>query len=306
MLDPKENIHDITDAIAWNRYFGWYYAEPKDMGKFLDETHKTYPEWCIGISEYGAGASIIQHSEKLKKPNPFGSPHPEEWQSYYHEEHLKIYNERPFIWGTFLWNMFDFGSQFRREGDHYGINDKGLVTFDRKTKKDAFYFFKANWSDEPVLYITSKRFIFRDNEKTSVKIYSNLPEVSLTVNGENMGSKSPENGIVSWENIALKKGNNGIVASGVSNGKTLSDNCVWVMEGFGTKDIAKIFDMMNYVPHILIVGLLLLLWFWFKIWRKKEDTPKWKRMIFKIFFFLIIFIEVLVIAMKILMNSVLG
>ncbi|MCB0851548.1 MAG: beta-galactosidase, partial [Bacteroidetes bacterium] len=133
MLNPDKDpeIHDITDLIAWNRYFGWYYGEPADMGSFLDEVHANHPEYKIGISEYGAGGSIYQHSDALQSPNPMGSPHPEEWQSYYHEENLKIFDERPYVWGTFLWNMFDFGSHFRREGDHYGINDKGMVTYDR-------------------------------------------------------------------------------------------------------------------------------------------------------------------------------
>ncbi len=306
MLDPKENIHDITDAIAWNRYFGWYYAEPKDMGDFLDEIHENNPTWCIGISEYGAGASIIQHSQKLKKPNPFGSPHPEQWQSFYAEEHLKIFIQRPFVWGTFYWNMFDFGSQFRREGDHYGINDKGLVTFDRKTKKDAFYFFKANWSEEPVLYITSRRHIFRDDEKTKVKVYSNLNDVTLSVNGANMGTKSPVDGIIVWEDINLEKGNNGIVVSAKSIGREFTDSCVWVIEGFGTKEVAKIYDLMNFIPHAIIIGLLLLTWLWFKGWRKKEQTAKWKRITARIFFFIVIAFEVLLIAFKILISSAMG
>ncbi len=223
MLKPEENIHDITDAIAWNRYFGWYYGKPAGIADFLDNIHTNHPDWCIGISEYGAGASIVQHSQKLKKPNPFGAPHPEEWQGHYVEEHLKIYNDRPFVWGTFLWNMFDFGSHFRREGDHFGINDKGLVTFDRKIKKDAFYFFKANWSEEPVLHITSKRHIFRDKKTTPIKVYSNLPLLKLFVNGKIIGEKSPVDGVAQWENITLQQGNNGIKVEATTNGKTLTD-----------------------------------------------------------------------------------
>jgi beta-galactosidase len=202
--------------------------------------------------------------------------------------------------------MFDFGSQFRREGDHYGINDKGLVTFDRKTKKDAFYFFKANWSEEPVLYITSRRHIFRDEKKTIVKVYSNLSSVTLTVNGVSFGPKSPEDGIVVWENINLEKGNNGIVVSAESNGKEFTDSCVWVIDGFGTKQVAQIFDLMNYIPHVIIIGLLLLIWLWFKGWRKKQQTARWKRILARTFFFVVIVVEVLVIALKILISSALG
>ena len=307
MLNPKENIHDITDAIAWNRYFGWYYGDPEGMGDFLDEIHKTQPGLCIGISEYGAGASIYQHSQKLEKPNPFGSPHPEEWQNYYHEQHLKIYNARQFVWGTFLWNMFDFGSQFRREGDHYGINDKGLVTFDRKIKKDAFYFFKANWSDEPVLYITSKRHIFRDDEKTNVKVYSNLPSVTLALNGETIGTQSPVDGMVVWENISLNKGNNGIKVTGEFKGKAMSDVCVWVLDtGFSTKQVARIYDLIQKITLVLVIVFLLIVWMWFLAWRNKEKRARWKRITAKVFFFLFIVIEVLLVVVKVLINSMLG
>lgn len=306
MLDPKEEIHDITDAIAWNRYFGWYYAQPKDMGDFLDETHKSWPGLCIGISEYGAGASIQQHSEDLKKPNPFGSPHPEEWQNYYHEQHLKIFNARKYVWGTFLWNMFDFGSYFRREGDHYGINDKGLVSFDRKVKKDAFYFFKANWSNEPVLYITSKKFIFREKDEIVVKVYSNLPTVNLTVNGKDMGQQTPVDGICEWKNVTLTKGNNSIGVTGELNGKTLTDHCVWVRDGFGTKQVAIIFDLLGYVPHFIIVALVLLVLLWLKGWRKKDQTARWKRISARVFFIFVAVILVLVLALKIAISAMMG
>ena len=307
MLDPKENIHDITDAIAWNRYFGWYYKQPEDMGIFLDETHEKYPELCIGISEYGAGGSIVQHQQKLERPNPFGSPHPEEWQSYYHEQNLKVFKERQFVWGTFLWNMFDFGSHFRREGDHYGINDKGLITFDRKVKKDAFYFYKANWSTEPVLHITSKRHLFRDQEKTNVKVYSNLPAVTLTFNGKEMGSKSPVDGIVIWENLLLTQGNNGVKVSGTFQGETLNDNCTWVLDNsFGTKQIAQIYDLFKTITPLLIVVFLFLLWLWYFAWRKKENKPKWKRILAKIFFFVFLLVEIVLFKAKILISTHLG
>ena len=230
MLKPQEHssIHEITDAIAWNRYYGWYYKQPKDMGVFLDQLHKDFPEYKVGISEYGAGGSIVQHTDELKPPNPMGSPHPEEWQSFYHEENLKIFDERPFVWGTYLWNMFDFGSHFRKEGDHYGINDKGMVTYDRKTKKDAFFFYKANWSDEPVLRITSSRYIFRKKVETQVKVYTNLTDVTLTLNGEEFESKSPEKGIIIWDGITLQKGNNSIIVNASKDGKSFTDGCTCV------------------------------------------------------------------------------
>ncbi len=307
MIDPEENIHDITDAIAWNRYFGWYYDQPEDIGRFLDETHKRYPGLCIGISEYGAGASIVQHTQKLKRPNPFGSPHPEEWQSYYHEKHLKAFNTRPYVWGTFIWNMFDFGSYFRREGDHYGINDKGLITFDRKTKKDAFFFYKANWSEEPVLHITSKRHLFRYDKQTDVKVYTNLKSVQLTVNGENMGEKSPSDGIIIWKGIELKQGNNGIHVKGKAGDKTITDDCTWVLDtAFGTRQIAQIYDFLQYINYIMAVVLLLIIWLWVKAWSNKNTTSKRKRIFIRSIFFLFIILEIILLLVKMFIGSKLG
>jgi len=312
MLVPTEenrNIHEITDAIAWNRYFGWYYKLPEDMAVFLDELHLNYPEYKIGISEYGAGGSIAQHATELRPPNPMGSPHPEEWQAYYHEQHLKIFKERPFVWGTFVWNMFDFGSYFRREGDHFGINDKGLVTYDRKTKKDAFYFYKANWSNEPVLHITAKRYIFRENTATNVKVYSNLDNIVLTVNGTNYETKSPVLGIVEWENIPLSPGNNGVIVTTSKNGVEYTDDCVWVYESpyAGMRLFIKIFDVLPIANKIGIGGFILGVLLWLAS-RKKKDKRKrgFKRTVLRLISIIVIIISILIPVAKILISSMLG
>jgi beta-galactosidase len=302
MLNPQEHpeLHGITDAIAWNRYFGWYYKEPKDMGVFLDELHQDFPDYSIGISEYGAGGSIHQHADELKPPNPFGSPHPEEWQSFYHEENLKIFDERPFVWGTYVWNMFDFGSHFRKEGDHFGINDKGLVTFDRKTKKDAFFFYKANWSDEPVLHITSSRFIFREEAETQVKVYSNLDNVSLTVNGESFPGKSHEKGIITWDEITLQDGNNGIIVSGTKDGETYYDDCTWVLEKpySGMNLIIKVMDFMPIANRVAIGGVIVAFMIWLLGIRKIRRGPRWKKIILWIILILIALISILILLAK--------
>lgn len=292
MLAPEgnENIHDVTDAIAWNRYFGWYYKMPKDMGDFLDQTHSLFPTYKIGISEYGAGGSINQHTSSLSPPNPFGSPHPEEWQSFYHEENLKVFDERPFVWCTFVWNMFDFGSQFRREGDHYGINDKGLVTFDRKHKKDAYYFYKANWSTQPVLHITSADFIFRKKDVTDVKVYTNLPKVSLSVNGKSWESKSPDKGIVVWKNIGLKQGNNGIIVKGSKDGNDYTDDCVWVVEG-PFSGVNLVINIMNLIrmAHLLAAGFVVTaLLIWLLGIRRLNKRRKGMRRLLYFFFYLLL------------------
>ena len=136
------DLNHITDVIAWNKYDGWYGATPQALAKFLDKMHASHPELCIGISEYGAGASIYHQTDSLAHPTPVSYWHPENWQTYYHMANWKIIHSRPFVWGSFVWNLFDFGAAHRHEGDRPGVNDKGLISFDRKTKKDAFYFIR--------------------------------------------------------------------------------------------------------------------------------------------------------------------
>lgn len=126
--------------------------------------------------------------------------------------------------------MFDFGAAHRREGDRYGINDKGLVTFNRKIKKDAFYFYKANWSNEPFVYIANRRFQFRDQEVTPVKVYSNLETVELVVNDHSYGARHGRSGIFNWEKVHLKTGQNSIAVSSVKDGIVYRDQCTWVLK----------------------------------------------------------------------------
>lgn len=298
LLPEADEMHEITDLIAWNKYFGWYYKQPEYMATWLDETHASFPNYQIGISEYGAGGSIIQHSSKVKKPNPMGSPHPEEWQSYYHEVHWKAFAERPFVWGTYVWNMFDFGSQFRREGDTPGLNDKGLVTFDRKTKKDAFYFYKASWSEEPVLYIAERKFRIREDKETRVKVYSNLSEVELIVNGTSMGTRTGENSIFLWEDVELIEGNNVIEAKASTNGQSLTDACVWVVDGMG---IGKIFELIATIPTTLYASLAATLLLFFPAYRRKKLAKGWKWLA-RLAFYVVLLVAVLLIAVAAYLN----
>ncbi|WP_372775077.1 glycoside hydrolase family 2 TIM barrel-domain containing protein [Mangrovibacterium sp.] len=224
-------LHEISDLIAWNRYFGWYRGVPSDIGTWMDELHKERPDFKIGLSEYGAGASAFHHENQLIKPTAPGRWHPEEWQSHYHEEYWKVINERPYIWGTYIWNMFDFGATHRSEGEVVGKNDKGLVTFDRKIKKDAFYFYKANWNpDDKFVYITERRFVVREKKQTNVRVYSNCPEVELFINGKAYGKTSGDYGIFEWENVILNDGKNEIEVRGKSKNKEYSDQCNWVLQ----------------------------------------------------------------------------
>lgn len=213
------SINFITDVIAWNRYDGWYGGMPDAMATYLDKQHALYPKRSIGISEYGAGASVYHHIEKMVKTDPVSSFHPEEWQLFYHIESWKILHNRPFVWGSFVWNMFDFGAAHRAEGDRPGINDKGLVSFDRSIKKDVFYFYKANWNTEvKTLYLTSKRNTIRKNKLQTFRVISSIPDVELFVNGVSQGVKHINDvHVIVWKNVLLQKGKNKILIRAIDD-----------------------------------------------------------------------------------------
>ena len=220
------DLNFITDAIAWNRYDGWYGGTPADLGKWLDRMHKDHPEICIAISEYGAGASIYHQQDSLVKTVPTSWWHPENWQTYYHIENWKTISSRPYVWGSFVWNMFDFGAAHRTEGDRPGINDKGLVTFDRKVRKDAFYFYKANWNrEEPMLYLTGKRNTVRTQHLQTITAFTNLSGAELFVNGKSYGKTTPDSyAILEWKNVELEPGENEIKVVSTNKKLPLSDS----------------------------------------------------------------------------------
>ena len=223
------DLNFITDAIAWNRYDGWYGGTPADLGKWLDRMHKDHPEICIAISEYGAGASIYHQQDSLVKTVPTSWWHPENWQTYYHIENWKTISSRPYVWGSFVWNMFDFGAAHRTEGDRPGINDKGLVTFDRKVRKDAFYFYKANWNrEEPMLYLTGKRNTVRTQRLQTIIAFTNQAGAELFVNGKSYGKAIPDSyAILEWKNVELEPGENEIKVVSTNKKLPLSDSFHW-------------------------------------------------------------------------------
>ena len=231
--DGMPQMNKIPDLLGWNIYPGWYsgWGTMNDFGKLLDQRRSDSWHGGFCVSEYGAGANIEQHEQNLKQPKTDGQWHPEEWQSLVHETAWAAMKERPFVWGTFVWCMFDFTVSTRHEGGTPGRNDKGLVTYDRKTKKDTFYFYQANWSDEPVLYITSRRFTERTNAVTDVKIYSNAKEVELSLNGNSQGKRNDgTNGVFVWKNVTLSPGENQIEARAERDEKNMNDSCVWVLK----------------------------------------------------------------------------
>ena len=174
----------IPDVVSYNHYFGWYGGDTSMNGPWFDKFHATYPNIPIGCSEYGCEA-LNWHTSDPKQGD-----YTEEYQAYYHEELIKQLFSRKYIWATHVWNMFDFGADARAEGGENGQNHKGLITMDRKYKKDAFYAYKAWLSDEPFVHLCGKRYIDRVEDVTRVTVYSNLPEVELFVNGESIGKKT--------------------------------------------------------------------------------------------------------------------
>ncbi|MFV0507442.1 MAG: glycoside hydrolase family 2 TIM barrel-domain containing protein [Bacteroidales bacterium] len=217
-------LNEITNLIAWNTYYGWYGGNFAGIGKWADAVHAKMPNTPIGISEYGAGASVNHQQEELTKSVANSYWHPENWQTAYHEVHWEEINKRPFLWGTFIWNLFDFGAAHRTEGEVPGKNDKGLVSFDRNVKKDAFYFYKANWNKEkPMVYIAERRIVERKKSEQTIKVYSNQDSVELWVNGTKYSTSSNANLSRFYFDVKLNKGENIIVAK---SGNTLQDRTV--------------------------------------------------------------------------------
>ena len=178
MLEITSPILEIPDVNSYNLYFGWYLGELDQNDDFFDEYHAKYPDRCIGFSEYGADANPAYQTS-----HPERGDYTETYQCVYHEHMAKMIADRPWLWATHVWNMFDFAADGRDEGGKNGENQKGLVTFDRKIKKDAFYLYKAYWSKEAFVHTCGSRYVDRAEDVTEVKVYSNLPEVALYVDG---------------------------------------------------------------------------------------------------------------------------
>ncbi|MGI5241117.1 glycoside hydrolase family 2 TIM barrel-domain containing protein [Dactylosporangium sp. CA-139066] len=218
-----------AETTGYNKYYGWYTGSTSGLGPNLDSLHAALPGRPIAVSEYGAGANTTQHELNPAQPSAGGQWHPEEYQALLHEQSWKQLQARPYVWGKFVWNMFDFASDGRNEGAQPGINDKGLVTRDRAVKKDAFYWYKANWSAAPTVYITSRRWTQRTTAATDVKIYSNASSVTLTLNGASLGAKSSADHIFTWTGVTLRSGTNTVTATAVINGSTVTDTVTWTL-----------------------------------------------------------------------------
>ena len=219
---PMDSEHVyITDVVSYNHYFGWYGGDVAQNGPWFDAFHKLNPDIPLGVSEYGVENIVKWHSAK-----PMNHDYTEEYANYYHHEMLKTFETRPYLWSTHVWNMFDFAADARNEGGIQGRNDKGLVTYDRKLKKDAFFIYKAYWTKEPMVYIAGRRWVDRAPEERNITVYTNCENITLVVNGVEVETKAAVDHCVVFENVALKNGENTVTAKGCCVEDTVTLNGV--------------------------------------------------------------------------------
>jgi beta-galactosidase len=223
-------VAPITDVSGANLYFDWYYGRAEDLGPHLESIHQKRPGQAFAVSEYGAGGAITMHTDNPLggAPDSRGRAQPEEYQSYVHERMWAVLKSKPYLWATWLWNSFDFATTVRHEGDSEDINTKGLVTYDRTVKKDAFFFYKANWTTTPTVHVTSGRYVERAYPVTDVRVYSNAPTTELTVNGRAVPvQKDCEDRVCVWKGVRLAEGENAVVATGRFSSGAVRDRVSW-------------------------------------------------------------------------------
>jgi len=218
-------VNFVADLSAFNRYNGWYYQKVADFATWADQKHAMYPNKNIVVAEYGVGASIVQHQLPIVETgtNRTDGVQSEEYAAFYHEQHWKMIQTRPFLVWTSIWNMFDFAADYRNEGLVPGLNTKGLVTYDRQTRKDPFYWYKANWSKEPFVHINYRRFTNMPKSATEIRVYSNQPSVELKLNGTSLGSKTAPDHLFVWTGVTWAAGQN--VVDAIAG--TQTDKVTW-------------------------------------------------------------------------------
>ncbi|MGN0998700.1 MAG: glycoside hydrolase family 2 TIM barrel-domain containing protein [Faecousia sp.] len=221
-MTPMDSEHNyITDVVSYNHYFGWYGGDVEDNGPWLDKFHALHPDKCLGVSEYGAENILKWHSAE-----PENHDYTEEYANHYHQEMLKTFAARPYLWATHQWNCFDFAADARDEGGIRGRNNKGLITYDRKTKKDAFYVYKAWWNPEPMIWVSGCRFVNRGPEERNVIVYTNCDEVTLVVNGQDVATKKAEDHMIVFENVVVDGENTVTAYAGEVRANTITLNGV--------------------------------------------------------------------------------
>ena len=244
---PMDSEHNyITDIVSYNHYFGWYGGDVAHNGPWFDAYHKLNPDIPLGVSEYGVENITHWHSA-----TPMNHDYTEEYANYYHHEMLKTFATRPYLWSTHVWNMFNFAADARDEGGVVGMNNKGLITYDRKLKKDAFYIYKAYWTSEPMVYVAGRRFADRAPEERNVTVYTNCENVTLIVNGAEVETKAAVDHCVVFENVALADGANTVTAKCGDLSDTITLNGVAEHnEAYTLPDIAAAMAVGNWFDEV--------------------------------------------------------
>ena len=250
----RDVLVGLTDIAGYNPYFGWYdeWGPISEVGPTLDKAHAAHPNLPIALSEYGAGAAVSQHTDNPAGGpiNPMGRPHPEEYQGFFHELYWSQIIKRPYLWGAFIWSMFDMPAKGRHEGDTDDMNDKGLVTEDRSIRKDTFYFYRAIWNPAPTLHLVGRRYTDRPYAVLDVKAYSNALNAALFVNGKTAGTASCSDGICLWKGVHLDQGANELKAAATINGAEVADTIQWTFAGKANTVRIKAGDLSGYTtPH---------------------------------------------------------
>ena len=244
---PMDSEHNyITDVVSYNHYFGWYGGDVAENGPWLDKYHALNPDIPLGVSEYGVENIVKWHSA-----TPMNHDYTEEYANYYHHEMLKTFATRTYLWSTHVWNMFNFAADARNVGGVIGRNNKGLVTNDRKLKKDAFYIYKAYWTTEPMVYVAGRRFVDRAPEERNITVYTNCDEITLIVNGVEVATQASVDHAVVFENVALNDGENIITAKAGDLEDTITLNGVAEHnEEYTLPDIAEALAVGNWFDDI--------------------------------------------------------
>ena len=232
IFTQASDYYSVGDLIGVNKYNGWDGGRDGQFGQYFDSILNDPEAQPVGVAEYGIGGSVKQHGPKKLFNGPLcGAYHSEEDQCRVHEGFYDQISSRPYLWCRLVWNFADFQSALREEGDAPGKNDKGMVTYDRSVKKDVFYFYKAQWNPEPMVYITQRRYTERPEAKADVRVYTNMDKATLYLNGEKVGSVKPDHlNRACWEGVELKQGENVVRVVGIKGKSRMEDTCTWTVK----------------------------------------------------------------------------
>lgn len=239
-MEGVPDVSGITDALGINRYMGWYYGNVGDFSAVLDAQHRKHASQPLALTEYGAGGATSQHSDDPEGGpiDPSGRAQPEEYQAWLHERVWPQIASKPYLWASWLWNSFDFATKVRKEGDSVDINTKGLATYDGAIRKDAWWYYRVNWSAKPAVQIAGKRYVQRAYGVTDIKIYSNAAETELLLNGRSLGMRRDcAFATCVWPAVRLDAGDNRLEARARFAEGILSDTARWQLDD----DVANAF-----------------------------------------------------------------